>query len=194
MSYHANITAALYLVEQVMPLVWAKRPDVQVQIVGKDPTSEIRSLGKPVLNGFRAAAKDQRGISEGSKRVIVTGTVPDLRPYLYSATLAALPVPYGAGIQNKVLEALACATPVVTTPQAVSALRDIQVGEHLLVGECPCDLAAHILRLLADPDHRQRLAFRGRHYVERYHDWYDIVLQLESIYAAVIAQSAHRIA
>ena len=90
MSYHANVTAALHLVEGIMPLVWRERPGVKVTIVGANPPRPIRQLAQRFPG-----------------QVEVTGTVPDVRPYLRRASLAAAPVPYGAGIQNKVLEAMA---------------------------------------------------------------------------------------
>ncbi|NIW43885.1 MAG: glycosyltransferase, partial [Gammaproteobacteria bacterium] len=108
MSYHANITMAVYLAEEIMPRVWAERPGVQLEIVGKDPSPEVQNLGE-------------------HKNVSVIGGVPDLRPYIQKATVAAAPILYGVGIQNKVLEAMACGTPVVVTPQAVSAI-DVNDG------------------------------------------------------------------
>ena len=94
MSYHANVAAVQDLVEIIMPLVWAKQPEVHLQIVGKDPTSAVQALGK-------------------QPNITVTGSVPDLRPYLAQAAIAVSTVRYGVGIQNKVLEAMAMATPVV---------------------------------------------------------------------------------
>ena len=89
LSYHANVSAALHLVQEIMPIVWEKEPETIVQLAGKDPTRAIKAL----------AAADAR--------VQVTGSVADLRPYLRQAALAVAPMLYGAGIQNKVLEAMA---------------------------------------------------------------------------------------
>lgn len=167
MSYHANITAAIFLVEDIMPRVWAKRPDVKVYLVGKDPTADVRKLA--------------RQASTGEGEVVVTGTVPDLRPYLWRAALAVAPIAYGAGIQNKVLEAMACAAPVVTTPQAVSAL-SIGEDEGVHIGESADELAAAILGLLNDAAQRQQLGEAGRRYVSQQHNWSNIVSELVDIY------------
>jgi glycosyltransferase involved in cell wall biosynthesis len=86
MSYHANLAAALDLIRDIMPRIWAHRPEVRVQIVGRNPPAWLRR-----------AARDPR--------VEIVGTVPDLRPYLARATLAVCPLRYAVGIQNKVLEA-----------------------------------------------------------------------------------------
>jgi len=170
MSYHANITAALYLVEEIMPIVWAQRPQVRVWIVGKDPPRQLQSC-----------------TAENDPRITVTGTVPDIRPYLRQATVSVVPLVYGAGSQFKVLEAMACGTPVVATPQAVSAL-DVVNGEHALVAEGPQAFAAAVLRLLDDAALRQALGQAGRRYVEQHHDWREIVERLEGIYKEAIVR------
>ncbi len=165
MSYHANATAALYLANQVMPLVWAQRPDARLVIAGSRPTSAVRQL-----------ATNHGG------RIEVTGYVPDLRKSLQQASVAVAPLLYGAGIQNKVLEAMACETPVVASPLAVSALSHLQAGTDSLVADTPKAYAEHILRLLSDDALRERMGAAGRHYVETYHDWNAIGEQLETIY------------
>ncbi len=162
MSYHANITMAVHLVREVMPLVWAKRPDATVTIVGKDPSPEVRALAD-------------------HPAVTVTGTVPDLRPYMLRATVAVAPITYGAGIQNKVLEAMACATPVVATTQAVSALVTVE-GRDLLTGDDPERFAQAILRLLEDKKLRDHLSAAGHKYVSSYHDWSAVAGRLEAQY------------
>ncbi len=166
MSYHANVTAALRLTDEIMPLVWNEHPNARVQIVGKDPPSSVRKLAT-------------------DNRLLITGFVPDLRPHLQCATVAVAPIAYGAGIQNKVLEAMACATPVVASPQAVSAL-DVRDGEQILLGDGPEASARQVLRLLEDAALRQRIGQAGRQYVEQCHDWDGIVAQLEAIYREMI--------
>jgi glycosyltransferase involved in cell wall biosynthesis len=165
MSYHANVTMALHLVQEIMPHVWAQQPETRVCIVGKDPSRAIQDLSR-------------------NPNIIVTGTVSDVRPYLRKATIAVAPIAYGVGIQNKVLEAMACATPVVATPQAVSAL-NLQAGEDALVAQKPADFAQAILRLLNDRQLREKVGQRGRRYVEANHDWAAVSAQLEQTYRQV---------
>ena len=175
MSYHANVTAALYLVHRVMPLVWRVRPQVKVILAGANPPASV----------WRLAA-------EFPGKVQVTGQVPDLRPYLYRAAVAVAPVRYGAGIQNKVLEAMACGAPVVATPQACTALQTV-AGQDLLVGQDSTELARAVLSLLSDPELAARLGAAGRRYVERHHDWHVVAAYLEDIYREVSFQRrAHR--
>jgi glycosyltransferase involved in cell wall biosynthesis len=167
MSYHANLAAALDLTNQVMPRVWDHRSDTRLVIAGKDPPRELLA---------RTA----------DPRITVTGTVPDLRPYLARATVAVSPIRYGAGIQNKLLEAMAMATPVVSTPQATAALQ-VRPGHDLLVADTPQACAEAVLTLLADEGLRRRVGQAGRCYVETYHDWKMAAEKLEAVYRDVVA-------
>ena len=183
MSYHANVTAASYLVQEIMPRVWQQRPDVKVVIAGKNPPRSFVSLASATqarcLAAHRAALPNGGGIE-------VTGAVPDLRPYLHRATLSAAPLVYGAGIQNKVLEAMACATPVIATARAVSALA-AQNGRDVIVADQPDAFAHAVIALLADVSRRTAISLAGRAFVQAHHDWHQIGGQLESTYERAIA-------
>lgn len=165
MSYHANIAMVNYMVMEILPIIWSKRPDVQLWIVGKDPPKDIQKLGDSSL-------------------IHVTGTVPDVRPYLQSATIAVAPLVYGTGVQNKVLESMACGTPVVATSLAVSAL-NVQPGRDLLVEDHPQGFADQILALLENQQDQKALGMAGRRYVEENHRWETIAMRLEDIYREI---------
>ena len=166
MSYHANVTMTLFLVNEVMPLVWMRNPNVQLKIVGKNPPREILALGDLPC-------------------VEVTGTVADISSYLRKSAIAVAPIQYSAGIQNKVLEAMATATPVVTTRQGIAAL-SVQPGRDLLVADQPAEFAEKVLELLDRPEERQRIGRAGREFVETHYQWDQIVAQLETIYRQAI--------
>jgi len=166
MSYHANVSMVLNFVRELLPLIREKIPTIKLMIVGKDPPREIRALTRE--SGIR-----------------VTGTVEDVRPYLQGASVSVSPITYGAGIQNKVLEAMACGTPVVATPRAVSAL-DVEPGKDLLVAQEAESFATSVLFLLEDAELRMQVGNAGRLYVEKNHDWKQIVTELEEIYHGVI--------
>lgn len=168
MSYHANISMVTYMITEIMPEIWAERPDVNLWVVGKDPPESIRKFDDSTL-------------------IHVTGTVADIRPYLLRAAAAVVPLVYGTGVQNKVLESMACGTPVVTTSLAISAL-DVQPGRDLLVADQPQDFARQVLALIEDPQRQRSLGLAGRRYVEYNHKWERIVLQLEGIYHEVITE------
>lgn len=172
MSYHANVTAALHLVNHIMPRVWERRPTAQVVIAGSAPPPAVRVLA-----------------ARHAPRVLVTGYVPDLRPFLASAAVAVAPVTYGAGIQNKTLEAMASGLPVVASPQANSALQ-ARAGHDLLVADTDERFADFIVQLLETPILREQVGLAGREYVVKYHRWDGIASQLESVYHQCLAVAA----
>jgi sugar transferase (PEP-CTERM/EpsH1 system associated) len=169
LSYHANDVTVRHLLTNVMPLIWAARPDVKLVLVGKDPSSGLQRLAR-----------------KWASRVVVTGTVPDMRPYLRRAAVAVAPLVYGVGCQNKVLEAMACGTPVVAASRAVAALT-ARPGRDLLVADGAQPFADAVLRLLGDVRLRHDLGAAGRAYVENHHQWDRIVARLETIYEEVLA-------
>jgi sugar transferase (PEP-CTERM/EpsH1 system associated) len=162
MSYHANIAATLYFAREVLPRIWAQDPDVRFQIVGKDPPEAVRQLA-----------------TDG--RIQVTGTVDDLRPYLAQATVAVCPALYAVGIQNKVLEAMAMGTPVISTPAGCAALA-AEESQAVLVSADEEKLAATVLRVLSDPALARRLSAAGRRYVETHHSWKAAARRLAGVY------------
>jgi len=171
MSYHANVAMAQYLVKEIMPLLWAQRPELELTIVGKDPPASIQE--------FAAHPK-----------IKVTGTVPDLRPYLQRAALAVAPLRYAVGVQNKVLEAMACATAVVTTPQVLTSI-SARPGQDLMIGEDASSFAQAVLTLLDDPERRLAMQQSARRYVEENHSWDIVTQRLEQVYQAAIAEKSH---
>ncbi len=174
MSCHANEAAALFLVEQIMPLVWARRPNACLVIAGSSPSRKLQELAE-------------------DPRILVTGFVEDLRTYLASATLAVAPLRYGDGLQNKVLEAMAMGTPVVATLQVARALQARQ-GREIILAEPPLEFAHAILNLLDEAGQRKRLGMAGRSYVERYHNWEHAADQLEEAYISAGAPAPLKMA
>jgi glycosyltransferase involved in cell wall biosynthesis len=162
MSYHANISMARYLVEQIMPRIWKFRPAARLYIVGKDPAPAIKKMTRNPL-------------------ITVTGTVDDIRPFLQRATVAVVPLLYGAGIQNKILEAMATGTPVVTTCEALSALQ-ARPGIDLFVAEDPHSFSQVVLELMANRELQQKTGDAGLAYVRTFHSWASIASQLVNIY------------
>jgi polysaccharide biosynthesis protein PslH len=163
MSYHANVRMVEQMAGEIMPEIWKERPDVRLWVVGKDPPEHLVALNE-------------------HSNITVTGTVPDLRPYLQRAAVAVSPLVYGAGVQNKVLEAMACATPVVASQRSTAALDGITAGRDLLIANSTADFARQVLDLLASPDRRKNIGTAGREYVERHHNWHRIAEDLEKIY------------
>jgi glycosyltransferase involved in cell wall biosynthesis len=167
MSYHANISMVRYLVTEIMPRIWEERPTAKLWIVGKDPSADIRDLSKNPL-------------------VTVTGTVSDIRPFLWRATVSVVPLLYGAGIQNKILEAMATSTPVITTARALAAL-SVQPGNELLVANSPDDFSQAVLSLMADRGLQGNLGQAGEAYVRTHHSWTGIASRLVDLYQETLS-------
>jgi polysaccharide biosynthesis protein PslH len=165
MSYHANISMVKYLVNEIMPLIWQQRPTIQLFLVGKDPSPEIKKL-------------------EDNPRITVTGTVSDIRPFLWKSSISVAPLVYGAGIQNKILEAMAVGLPVVTTSKAILSLGAV-LNQDILIGDTPEEFSATVLRLLDNPEWAFKVGEAGRQFVQDNHDWERISKHLAGIYGNV---------
>lgn len=167
MSYHANVTAAFYLLDEIMPRVWAQAPNARVCIVGQNPPPALRK--------------------RATEKIEITGTVQNLSAYLQRATIACAPIRYGAGTQNKVLEAMASGTAVVATPQAVQALA-VKPDRDLLLGIDAEAQSAQIVRVLQDAALRERLERNGRAYTLRHHQWSDSARVLTELYVQAVQE------
>lgn len=167
MSFHANVASSLILAEQIMPHIWKHQPDTRLVIVGSKPPAKVLRLGH-------------------DPRIKVTGFVPDMRPYIAQAQVAVCPLPYATGMQNKILEAMALGTPVVTSSSGSAGLQAVP-GQDFLVNDEPEAFAASVLKLIDDQVLWSEISKRGQAYVTNYHNWEDIVEQLTSIYHQAIA-------
>jgi glycosyltransferase involved in cell wall biosynthesis len=151
MSFPPNVAAVEWFAERVLPLIRAARPGVRFVVAGRDPAPAVLALAR-------------------DPAIKVTGAVDDVRPYLAEATVVLAPMVSGSGIKNKVLEALAMARPVVTTPLGVEGVA-AEPGVHLLVADGPDAFAGAVLGLLADPDQAAMMGGQGRLLVERLYTW-----------------------
>lgn len=151
LGYFPNVDAATFLVRDVMPHVWEQRPTARLHLVGARPSRVVRGLA-------------------GDDRVVLTADVPDIAPHVAAAAVAVIPMRSGSGMQNKVIEAMALGTPVVTTPQVGRAV-GATPHEHLLVAREPRNIAAEALALMADPAEAAALAQRAREFVEDRFRW-----------------------
>jgi glycosyltransferase involved in cell wall biosynthesis len=171
MSYGPNEDAALVLLDRVFPLVRRAVPDAELFIVGRDPSRRLRA---------RAA---------GTAGATVTGFVPDVRPWLERAALAAVPMRQGSGVQNKVLEAMAMELPVVTTSLVSAGLRVAGGEAPVVVADEIREFAEAVVKLLGQEQERARLAAAGRRFVEEHYDWSRSAARLERICAAAAARA-----
>jgi sugar transferase (PEP-CTERM/EpsH1 system associated) len=151
MDYYPNQEAMLRFCGSILPQVRAAHPDVKLTIVGAEPSPAILRLGQ--LPG-----------------VTVTGTVPDVRPYVHGSAIAIAPLSIARGTQNKILEAMALGIPVVASAVAARGI-DAVPGEHLAVARDDAEFVRATSELLADADARARLGRAARQRVESHHSW-----------------------
>ncbi len=165
MDYWPNIDAVSWFAERIFPAVRGAVPSAQFTIVGSRPTDTVLALAR------------QPG-------VVVTGSVPDVRPYLAHAVCAVAPLRIARGIQNKVLEAMAMARPVVVTAQAAEGIR-AEAGRDFILAQDEAGLAeAVIAQLRARAANAQARACILAHY-----DWTRNLSRVDALFDAASAAS-----
>lgn len=150
MDYWPNIDAVTWFVADVLPVLLRAWPQLRFYVVGRSPTSAVQSLA--------------------SDAVIVTGTVPDVRPYLQHAAVVVAPMRVARGVQNKILEAMAMGRPVVAARDCVEAI-DAKDGEELVSAATPTDYIRVIETLLQQPEQAAAIGLAGRQCVMRSYSW-----------------------
>lgn len=161
MDYHPNADGAEWFFHEVLPVLAKDLPKARFYVVGGNPPASLRALSGPNL--------------------VVTGQVEDVRPYLQHAAAVVAPLRIARGVQNKVLEAMAMAKPVVATQAATRAL-DVVPGVHLWVEDSPSGFASAVVAAVEGLD-RFHIARSARNYVERYHDWASNLAALDDLLA-----------
>lgn len=151
MDYFPNQQAVQWFCRHVWPELRGRWPSLRLEVVGAEPTACIRDLAS----------------IEG---VHVTGSVPDVRPYVQAAALTVAPLQIARGTQNKILESMALGTPVVASRQAAKGV-DALAGEHLLVADSAQQWISVIDKLLGQPLWRQKLSHAARARILSHHSW-----------------------
>jgi sugar transferase (PEP-CTERM/EpsH1 system associated) len=166
LGYFANADAAAWFAREAFPAVRAARPSARLLIAGARPSRSVRALAR--LPG-----------------VTVLGPVEDMAAVLRSARVAVAPLQSGSGQQSKILEAMACGTPVVASPLALAGIA-AQHGRDLRVGADADGTAAAVLELLEDDELAARLARAGRRLVDELYTWERSAALLEAAYARAV--------
>ena len=152
MDYWPNVDAVQWFCDNVFPALRERFPELRFYIVGSRPNPAVQALGQ------RAG-------------VTVTGTVPDVRPYIAHAAVAVAPLRIARGIQNKVLEAMAMARAVVVSPQALEGI-DAEPGSELVLAEDAAAFIDAVNVLLASQDGaREAIGLAARAKVQRRYSW-----------------------
>lgn len=149
MDYWANIEGVVWFVKDVWPLVRAEHPGLRFLIVGSNPVEQVKRLA-------------------GHRGVVVTGSVPDIRPYVRHARVAVAPLRIARGIQNKILEAMAMERVVVTTPAAVRGIDGLPPVDVYVADDAEQFAAKTHAALALSTEHR---AIVNRQYVAGQFCW-----------------------
>tara|TARA_R110000787_G_scaffold8895_21_gene30680 strand:- start:260 stop:1480 length:1221 start_codon:yes stop_codon:yes gene_type:complete len=160
MDYWANVDAVSWFVRNVFPGIRARRPDAVFWIVGAKPSADVIALGE----------------TDG---VVVTGRVSDIRPYVAHATVVVAPLRLARGIQNKVLEAMAMAKPVVGTPEALEGIDAVPGVEFCSESEAD-RFADRVVSVISDPAYRE-MGLKARKCVENRYGWRATLSTLNTI-------------
>jgi sugar transferase (PEP-CTERM/EpsH1 system associated) len=164
MSYLPNVEAVLWFADNVLPALRREFPDLEFVIVGSGPPPQVIKLSAVP------------GIS-------VTGYVEDIRPYLDASAIAVAPVRTSVGVQNKILEAMAMALPVVTSTAARASIGECA---GVLAADDAEDFVSVVSQLVKEPARAVQLGRLGREEVVGRFSWHQSGLQLEAIYEEVL--------
>ncbi len=165
-SYPPNVDAALWMAREVLPIIRASRPDAVLRLVGNAPPPELTALASPHIQ--------------------VTGRVEDVRAEYAAADVFLCGLRAGAGIKNKVLEALAMGCAVVATPISADGIAIIPDHHALIAPPEPAAFAAAALRALADPNLCARLGANGHQLLKMQYSWDHVARSYEALYQQIV--------
>jgi len=152
MDWAPNIDGIDWFQREVLPVLLRKKPDCSIAIVGRKPPRAVQQL------------------AETYPRIQVTGTVPDVRPWLWGSKVSIVPLRVGGGTRLKIFEAMAAGIPVVSTTVGAEGL-GAKDGETIRLADSPEKFAESCLSLLDDAAERQRLSERALHMITSLYSW-----------------------
>ena len=151
MNYKPNADAAIWFAQNVWPQIRQRYPEAKFYVVGKSPLMEVRAL-------------------ESIGGIAVTGSVPDVRPWLLRSTCAVVPLQIARGVQNKVLEAMACGRPVICSSEPLKGLA-AEPGVHLLKADSAAEWVTSISRVFNDKQLQNKLGGAAVNWVRQHYSW-----------------------
>lgn len=170
MDWYPNEDAVAFFADEILPGIQSEVPEVQFSIVGGNPSARVQKLAE----------------REG---VIVTGRVPEIKPYFAEATVFVVPLRIGSGTRLKILEALAMGKAIVSTSVGAEGL-NLKDGEEIFIADEPKPFAEAVTRLLTDPALRRSIGENGRARVEKDYDWRSIGEKLHQRYTQVSTRTS----
>lgn len=162
MDWLPNIDGVQFFTTEILPIIRKERPNCRIVIAGRRPTPAIQELGKR------------------DPGIIVTGTVPDVRPYLWGSAVSVVPLRIGGGTRLKIFEAMAAKLPVVSTTVGAEGL-PVTDGKHIAIADSPELFARRCLELVADADRRRQMAADAWNLVAREFSWDAVTRDFEAM-------------
>lgn len=163
MDFRPNVDAMTWFCREAWPLVRAARSGARLEIVGRAPAPAVQALHDP------------------DSGIVVTGDVPDVRPFIERAAVVVVPLRVGGGTRLKILEAMAMGKAIAATTLAVEGL-DVRDGQEARLADSPAALATAIVSLLGDPATRLTLGAAARAKAESSYRWSALVPRIEQLY------------
>ena len=163
MDYYANVDGVIWFCKKIFPYLIKKYPKLKFYIVGRNPVPSIKRLA--------------------NFNTIITGYVDDIRPYYQKATIYIAPLRIARGIQNKILEAMAMAKPVISTSKAFEGI-EATPNKDLLLADSEKEFIEKITMLLENPEKRKYLGISARQTIEKNYSWQHNLKILEEILAS----------
>jgi glycosyltransferase involved in cell wall biosynthesis len=160
LSYNANYDAVNYFLQEIFPLIQAKKPTVKFYITGSTDNINLDALTQ-------------------NKAVIFTGYINNIHQKVKSCWVSVVPLRIGGGTRLKILEAIVLGTPVVSTSKGAEGLR-ITPGNGCIIADHPDEFAQAVLRLLDDPAARRNSTQQGLDEIKEHYDWNLIAIDFES--------------
>jgi polysaccharide biosynthesis protein PslH len=165
MDWLPNVDGVLHFAREILPLIRRRRPDCSLAIVGRTPPPKVAELG------------------ERDPKIRVTGTVPDIRPYLWGSAVSVVPLRIGGGTRLKIYEAMAARIPVVSTTVGAEGLA-IHPPDDIRIADAPEDFADRCLELLDDAEDRRHVAAAAWEMVNANFSWEQVAHCFEKILLA----------
>ncbi|MFM5908201.1 MAG: glycosyltransferase, partial [Novosphingobium sp.] len=171
MDYAPNVDAVVRAARRLMPRIRAAIPGAGLQIIGRNPTAEVKAL-------------------DGIAGCKVWGRVGDMPAFLRAADLALVPLEIARGVQNKVLEAMSMALPVVASTGAATGI-GAQHGREFMIGEDDDALVRHSVALLRDRQKAKTMGLAARRFLQDRRSWNAVLAPLPALMGMACADESH---
>ena len=169
MDWMPNIDGVLWFVREVMPLIRRRLPQCSLTIAGRRPAASIRALAADLIH--------------------VTGTVEDIRPYLWGGGVSVVPLRIGSGTRLKIYESMAAETAVVSTMIGAEGL-DVSSPDNICIADTPGEFAGACVKLLTDPEARARQTAAALRQVRERFSWEKVASCFEKTLAQYCGSTA----